>query len=631
MAARERLQVVLELVASQYKREAKQAASATGQVADSATKAGTAAGGLTKQWSSFTKLAAGGALLMLGREAVQFAGQMADLGVQLEGYERRAETVFGTSIDLARKWADENNEAFGVGEKALLGMLAATGDLLVPMGFAREEALGLSQSILQAANATSEWTAGAVSVESASTKIQKAMLGEREGLADLKQRLLETGKDKLTGQALKQARAEETLNLIYEQSADAMNAAADGAAGLVDARKTLEAQKADAMEQLAEATLPAITHGFRGAAVLANNLTTNLESLFGDLPQGEKDLNQLNSALFRFETNAVGSYTELNKFQAGLADVGPAVRRNGDAVGEFAKSLDLTRQETLDLVNALRTMPEMFGMEADAANVAAAAIELNQNAVKDSASAHKGARKRIVDVAEAFGDEAANVYDLTNALGLATAAHAALTEQQKVLDPIQKLLRANAEYEESFIKVAEMQAAGETSSDEYRDASFELLDATMDLKAAQFEMAETGTDAAEAIAQAGRDAGLSADQIAIMESAVWDLSNALGSIPSGTITTPTGNIVPVGTGPKAANYHGGPANAGALYQVGERNKPELFMIPGDNGRVFSNAEARAMMGQAGGGSLVINMTSVDPVVDAQRVGAMAAVRRRMET
>jgi hypothetical protein len=36
--------------------------------------------------------------------------------------------------------------------------------------------------------------------------------------------------------------------------------------------------------------------------------------------------------------------------------------------------------------------------------------------------------------------------------------------------------------------------------------------------------------------------------------------------------------------------------AGKLYQVGEGNRPELYMIPGDNGQVFSNAQSQALMG-----------------------------------
>ena len=51
-------------------------------------------------------------------------------------------------------------------------------------------------------------------------------------------------------------------------------------------------------------------------------------------------------------------------------------------------------------------------------------------------------------------------------------------------------------------------------------------------------------------------------------------------------------------------YNGGPVNAGGLYQVGERGKPEIYqastgkqyMIPGDNGRVISNKDMQSGSG-----------------------------------
>ncbi|MGQ5798633.1 tape measure protein [Serratia sp. IR-2025] len=57
-----------------------------------------------------------------------------------------------------------------------------------------------------------------------------------------------------------------------------------------------------------------------------------------------------------------------------------------------------------------------------------------------------------------------------------------------------------------------------------------------------------------------------------------------------------------------ARYNGGPVSAGAMYQVGERGKPEIYqastgkqyMIPGDNGRVISNQDMQ------GGGVVVYN-------------------------
>lgn len=47
--------------------------------------------------------------------------------------------------------------------------------------------------------------------------------------------------------------------------------------------------------------------------------------------------------------------------------------------------------------------------------------------------------------------------------------------------------------------------------------------------------------------------------------------------------------------------HGGSVNAGQTYEVGEKNKPELLMIPGNNGKVLSNAEMKSMAGGSGGG------------------------------
>lgn len=62
-----------------------------------------------------------------------------------------------------------------------------------------------------------------------------------------------------------------------------------------------------------------------------------------------------------------------------------------------------------------------------------------------------------------------------------------------------------------------------------------------------------------------------------------------------------------------ARYNGGPVNAGGLYQVGEKGRPEIYqastgkqyMIPGDNGRVISNKD---MQGGGSGTSVVQNVS-----------------------
>lgn len=73
-----------------------------------------------------------------------------------------------------------------------------------------------------------------------------------------------------------------------------------------------------------------------------------------------------------------------------------------------------------------------------------------------------------------------------------------------------------------------------------------------------------------------------------------------------------------------ARYNGGPVSAGAMYQVGERGKPEIYqastgkqyMIPGDNGKVISNKQMTAG-GSAAPTIIIENYSSGAGVMDTQ--------------
>lgn len=64
--------------------------------------------------------------------------------------------------------------------------------------------------------------------------------------------------------------------------------------------------------------------------------------------------------------------------------------------------------------------------------------------------------------------------------------------------------------------------------------------------------------------------------------------------------------------------NGGSVSAGQTYEVGEKNKPEMLMIPGNNGKVFSNAEMKsAMGGGGGGGGVIVNLFGAPAGTDVQ--------------
>lgn len=119
-----------------------------------------------------------------------------------------------------------------------------------------------------------------------------------------------------------------------------------------------------------------------------------------------------------------------------------------------------------------------------------------------------------------------------------------------------------------------------------------------------------------------------ASQAAILATA-WAPAAAMASLASfgaNSVPAMTGIASTVGLAQGLAltgmRYNGGPVNAGGLYQVGERGKPEIYqastgkqyMIPGDNGRVISNKEMNAGVG----GGVVINIQNyTSSSVDAQ--------------
>lgn len=179
-----------------------------------------------------------------------FAVDLFKTGIQVEAWGRRFETVFGESQDIVADWADDMNERLGVSEERLRGTASAVGDLFVPMGFARDAAAELTTETLTLAAALSEWTGGTRSAEEAAHIITRAILGEREALislgvkiseADVEARLLEKGMEGLTGEALQQARAMATLELITERSADAMTAFGEGGSDALRAQNELKA------------------------------------------------------------------------------------------------------------------------------------------------------------------------------------------------------------------------------------------------------------------------------------------------------------------------------------------------------------------------------------------------------
>lgn len=201
---------------------------------------------------------------------VAFGGEIFGLSSQLSTWKAKSASVFEDQGAAVRKWADQNNEAFGVSVQELEGLTASFGDLLKPMGFTASETASMSKDVVGLSGALSAWTGGNKSAAEVTDILAKAMLGERDGLVelgikisdlDVQQKLAAKGQDKLTGAALEQAKAVATQELIFAKSTDAQKAWANGS---LDAQKNtnkLKATFADFKAQIAEKATPWIQKG----------------------------------------------------------------------------------------------------------------------------------------------------------------------------------------------------------------------------------------------------------------------------------------------------------------------------------------------------------------------------------
>jgi hypothetical protein len=243
--------------------------------ADDKTKGGFRSA--TANVEGFGKKVSGGAVALgtfAGNIAAQAVPAVFDFGKELFGlgqkYDtmaKKADTVFGDQAGSIKTWADSVNESFGLADEEVVGLAASMGDLLVPMGFSREAAAGLTTETLDAAAALSAWSGGQYDTAQVSEILTKAMLGERDSLkalgisinqAEVDQRALAIaqaeGRDSITDMD----KALATQQLVLEKSTDAQTAWADGTMDSVKAQNEVSAAWADGKAELARGLLPMV-------------------------------------------------------------------------------------------------------------------------------------------------------------------------------------------------------------------------------------------------------------------------------------------------------------------------------------------------------------------------------------
>ena len=229
-------------------------------------------GGVDSTWSKLSGTLKAGIAGFVGGAVAQIFGELTagvfELGKQMEVLTKKAQTVFAEALPQVTAQAEANAAAMGLTTRQYIEAATAIGDLLIPMGFQREEAAAISTELVDLSGALSEWTGGQVTAEQVTKILGKAVLGEREELkglgiaiseADVSARLAEKGLSKLTGEMLQQAKAAVTLELITEKSVDAQNAYLENSDTLVRKQAELRARFTEIKETIATALIPVFT------------------------------------------------------------------------------------------------------------------------------------------------------------------------------------------------------------------------------------------------------------------------------------------------------------------------------------------------------------------------------------
>lgn len=173
--------------------------------------------------------------------------------------------VFSKVQGSANKLTKELTQSFGFSKKSAVQLTAATGDLLTGLGFTQDSAIELSGTVQKLSADLVSFSNYSGGIKGASEALTKALLEEREPIkslgisileTDVQQRLLEKGQNNLTGTALKQAKAQATLELAMEQSKNAIGDYARTSESLANKQRQLQNKFEDLRLNISKQFLP---------------------------------------------------------------------------------------------------------------------------------------------------------------------------------------------------------------------------------------------------------------------------------------------------------------------------------------------------------------------------------------
>ena len=584
--ASEKLQVILELVTGQYKKEAREAATATGQIGSAARTSTSGIGGLQGGLNLLKgAIAAVGVATITGqlREMADAAAEDAEAQEVLAGALRTNTGATDDQIEANERWISSMQIATRTADNDLRQAIT---DLTVSGRSLEEAQKDIAVAIDIAASK-------GIALDSVIKGLVRSLgSGSTAGLARL-------------GIATKNAAGEMlSYDEVLQNAAKTMGGTAARAAGtLAGALERSKIAMEEAKEEAGAGLLPplvALTDGF-------NQLVIGV--LGGD------------KALARLQTTFNSVIT------AGIDPFEDAVATAGFVMVDFVNSMRIPLDD-----QTFVTLITMLGLTTDQV------IQLRSNLILNGAAVVKN-EEDLANLVGVLDNYVGNVdpailatrrYQQAqqDAAGATRDYTGALQAQRDLLreltDPLFALITANERYEDAQRRLNDVTIEGQEGSREYEDALAGLIRAQIDLNQAQADANVVGSDGLELLRQYAIQAGINEDAFDRWARSVDNLAGSIASLPSsiGGVNTITGNPKKPGAFAEGGSFSSGPII------VGEKG-PEMLW-PSQSGSVLSNSDMMKALAGGGGLNIVVQSPMGNFRQDLQYAAILASVTNLVE-
>lgn len=396
--------------------------------------------------TSFTKMfasiASGQIVANLASKAIGLLvnGIKESIQVSIDAQETysKYDQVFQGMGKGAEDAAERFSDAFDLAGVTAKDMLANTGNLLQGFGATRSESLAMAESVNTLAADLASFTNYSGGAKGASEALTKALLGEREsakslGIAilesDVQAQLAKNGTADLTGEALKLAKAQATLEIITRQ---AKNSIGDYARTQDSTSNTVK-RAGEATKELQVQTGTFLNPTVETAATLWGNVATALADVIAKQ-------NELRGAKEAVENNTATADQRIIVLENEIVELEKKrtlIRQNSSRVGEKL-SAEQIKSTTIEIGLKQSLIESLQRSGAIEQGIATAKLKADEKAQKDlqaKLEAEEAIRKKYQDqwdLVKKLSDSQVSEYDqIQKDIDSISLAWASGSEQEK--------------------------------------------------------------------------------------------------------------------------------------------------------------------------------------------------------